>query len=368
MRIAILTLPLHCNYGGIIQNYALQTVLKRMGHEVETINLKKELLFKKYDISFLKRNFKSGSAGTRRNVRRFVGEHLSLTPPLYNRKDILKYDFSRFDAMIVGSDQVWRVRYAYPDICTYYLDFIRNGNAGGRRIRKMAFAASFGTDVAEYTDEQVLRCGECIKDFDMVTVREDSALTLINDVYKWKCKNPPVQTLDPTMLLHKEDYVSLSSRYHKEGGDGGLFYYILDMTEEKRSLIGKIAAERGIRPFTVKRKSHKWYDRPEDRMVPPLEEWLQAFDKASYVFTDSFHGSVFSILFNKEFLAFGNKKRGMSRFSSLFHKFNLCGRLIYAEKEYSPGLCRDSIDWNAVNSVLDEERAKAKACLELFGR
>ena len=93
--------------------------------------------------------------------------------------------------------------------------------------------------------------------------------------------------------------MSLSSGYSRRENDGGLFYYILDMTDEKRNLINKVSEELGVKPFTVIRKSRRWYDRLEDRMIPPLEEWLQAFSQASYVLTDSFHGSVFSIIFNR---------------------------------------------------------------------
>ena len=115
----------------------------------------------------------------------------------------------------------------------------------------------------------------------------------------------------------------------------------------------------GVKPFTVKRKSRRWYDKPEDRMVPPVEEWLQAFHNARYVFTDSFHGSVFSIIFNKEFIAFGNKKRGMDRFHSLLDTFNLAGRLIGSASEYRADLYENAIDWTSVNGILDGERQRA---------
>ena len=361
MNIAILTLPLHANYGGIIQNYALQTVLRRMGHSVDTINLRSTPLGKKYDIPLLKMfSGLGGRSRAKQNVRRFMDEHISFTTPLRTKKELCRYDFSAYDAVIVGSDQVWRACYAYPDIYAYYLDFIRDG-----RIRKIAYSASFGTDTQEYTPEQAMRCGECIRDFDVITVREQSALTLINDVYQWHCKSAPVQTLDPTMLLHSEDYVQLASGYGNDDGNrGGLFYYVLDMTEEKRDLINRTAAALGVKPFTVNRKSRRWYDSLEKRMVPPVEEWLMAFDKARYVFTDSFHGSVFSIIFNKDFVAFGNKKRGMGRFRSLMDKFQLGGRLVYMAQEFSPELFCRGIDWDAVNSIREAERELSLACLE----
>lgn len=357
MRTAILTLPFHGNYGGIIQNYALQTALLRTGHEVETVNLKKSLLGKKFDIPFLTRAVRPDRSKDKQHVRRFIEENIRLTSPFYSKRDFLKYDFSKYDAVIVGSDQVWRARYAYPDLYTCYLDFLKD-----RRVKKIAFSASFGSDTAEYTEQQIQTCGKLIGEFDLVTVREDSALTLINDIYRWECRTPPVLISDPTILLHKEDYMSLSSGYSRRENDGGLFYYILDMTDEKRNLINKVSEELGVKPFTVIRKSRRWYDRLEDRMIPPLEEWLQAFSQASYVLTDSFHGSVFSIIFNKEFTAVGNRKRGESRFLSLLARFNLPDRLVYDEKGLHSNL-HNRIDWNSVNSILDDERKRMTACL-----
>ena len=338
-----------------------------MGHKVETINYKRALLFKKYDISYIKEILPASRSKAKQHMRRFINEHIHLTSPFHNKKNFLKHAFSRFDAVIVGSDQVWRTRYAFPDIYTYFLDFLQQSPSAGKRILKIAFSASFGTDEAEYTKEQIQKCGEYIRDFDLVTVRENSGLALINKVYQWKCKHTPLQTLDPAMLLRKEDYVRLSSDCHNETGQGGLFYYVLDMTEEKRNLIRKIASELGIQPFTVNRKSNRWYDKLEDRMMPPPEAWLHAFDKAAYVFTDSFHGAVFSILFNKAFVVIGNRQRGMSRFHSLLDLFNLHDRLVYAEDEYDARLYRTSIDWNAVNLILDKEREKSLACLKQIG-
>lgn len=359
MKIAILTLPLHANYGGIIQNYALQTVLQQMGHDVATINLKKTPLGKKYDIPFLKMISKPGKSRAKEHVRRFIDTHINLTVPLRTKKDLSRYDFSTFDAVIVGSDQVWRACYAYPDIYAYYLDFIQNDT-----VKKIAYSVSFGTDEAEYTPEQAARCGEYIRDFCTVTVRENGAFTLINDVYKWACKTAPIQTLDPTMLLQKEYYLRISSDYDNKEHAGGLFYYVLDMTEEKRGLINRLAAELGVKPFTVNRKSRRWYDKLEKRMVPPLEEWLMGFNKACYVFTDSFHGSVFSIIFNKEFIAFGNRKRGMSRFYSLMDKFQLSERLIFTSSEYTDKLRERHINWENVNSILEKERDMSIAYLK----
>lgn len=370
MRIAILTLPLNTNYGGIIQNYALQTVLQRMGHEVYTINtswpkqkmsftkdpllipkrLIKKLLGRKDGIIFLERKINRDKSIVQQHVRRFINEKINLTQPYHTKRDLSEFDKEKFDAVIVGSDQVWRIAYAHPDIETYFLDFIKN-----KQTKKIAYSASFGTDEIEFSDKQIKRCGELIKEFDIISVREQSAIQLINNIYKWKCKTKPVHTLDPTMLLNKEDYIEVSTGYAQENNKGGLFYYILDMTDEKMKLLQKISSDLGVKPFTISPQSTCRFDRAEDKIVPPIEAWLQAFNQASFVFTDSFHGSVFSIIFNKEFITIGNQGRGMTRFHSLINQFKLQNKFITSIDEYTEQ-AKKPINWNSINMILEQER------------
>lgn len=376
MKIAILTLPLHSNYGGIIQNYALQTVLERMGHEVYTINLTrpkakmklakaplsiskriiKKILGRKDGIIFLEKKINHDKPIIEQNVRRFINDNIHLTKPFYSKEDLKEINDLGFDAIVVGSDQVWRIPYAYPDIQTYFLDFIINN-----RIKKLAYSASFGTDEIEFSEKEIKDCGVLIKSFNFISVREDAGLDLINNKYKWECKNKPIHTLDPTMLLSKEDYINLSSDYENQL-DGELFYYILDMTEDKKKVLDQLSKDLGYKPFTIG-KAGKWYDNANERIIPPLELWLQAFNKAKFVFTDSFHGCVFSIIFNKDFIAYGNEGRGMSRFNSLLSLYNINSRMIYKSNEYSHEMIIQKIDWKIVNNIMAEENHKA---LDLF--
>lgn len=372
MKIGILTLPFHTNYGGIIQNYALQTVLERMGHEVFTINLcipepkfpinkpiiilkrfVKKILGRKDGIIFVEKKESRDRMIIRQRVRRFINENIHLTQKIYTKKELDIINNLEVDAVIVGSDQVWRIPYAYPDIQTYFLDFIKNES-----IKKLAYSASFGTDELEFSDEQIQDCGELIKDFDFVSVREDAALDLITKKYGWKCKREPVHTLDPTMLLSKNDYLTLSKDFDIDF-EGDLFYYILDMTEEKQKILDLLSHDLGYKPFTVKSKKTGWLDNPYDRIVPPLELWLQAFNKAKYIFTDSFHGCVFSIIYNKDFIVYGNRGRGMSRFNSLMNLFDLQDRLIFNITDYSSLLVENRINWSLVNQKREDKKAES---------
>jgi len=379
MKIAILTLPLHSNYGGIIQNYALQTVLEKMGHEVYTINLNKpkakinlakapliiskrlikKILGRKDGIIFLERKRNKDELVIKKYLNRFINNKIHLTEPFYLKKDLQRINHMGFDSIIVGSDQVWRIPYAYPDIQTYFLDFVKNKN-----ILKIAYSASFGTDKIEFSEAQIKECGKLIKDFKRISVREDSALDLINNKYKWECKYKPIQTLDPTMLLTKEEYINLSSDYQNKL-DGELFYYILDMTEDKKKVLDQMSKDLGYKPFTVKSISDNWFDDVQKQIVPPIELWLQAFNKAKYIFTDSFHGCVFSIIFNKDFVAYGNKERGLSRFDSLIRMFNIKDRFIYKYEDYSSSLIQNLINWNNINAIHEMNKLESLKLLDI---
>ena len=194
MKIAILTQPLHTNYGGNLQNFALQKVLTDMGHEPVTIDrhhtvkLRTKLklgYFKKLLMHFLKGTPKplwksyfssqKEQAYLRQDITAFIDAYITKTPRLYSDKAVQAiFKENNFEAVIVGSDQCWRPMYS-PNIYIYYLDFLKDN----KEIKKLAYAASFGTDEWEYTEEQTARCKKLIQQFDLVTVREKAAVNLV---------------------------------------------------------------------------------------------------------------------------------------------------------------------------------------------
>lgn len=363
MRIGILTLPLHTNYGGILQAYALQTVLERMGHEVHVIEKKRHLL----SMPIQKMPFCYG----KRIVKNIIGRKCPIFyEQKYNReqpiirqntdKFIKKYihiaeydDFSdikesEYDAIVVGSDQVWRPKYfGLNQIENAYLKF-----AEGWNIKRIAYAASFGTDEWEYNSKQTSECGRLLRMFDSVSVREDSGVDLCKRYFGVDAQH----VLDPTMLLGKEDYIKLFTDANTPKSKGNLLCYILDETEEKKALIKRVADEKGLIPFNVKSQSDDINSPVSERIQPPLEQWLRGFYDAEFVVTDSFHACVFSILFNKPFIVYGNKARGMSRFMSLLNALGLHDRFLANLKE---NILLDDINWNNVKRPFYKERITA---------
>lgn len=366
MRISILTLPLDRNYGGILQCYALQTVLRHMGHEVKILSkpkygysycviyplsifkrlLKRFLL--RYNVSIFKPSHEIVSA----NIDIFVNRYFTKYTKRHWNSSISK----QFDAVIVGSDQIWRPQYS-ESIEHSFLSFL-----DGKNIKRISYAASFGVDECEYNEEQIKKCSSLLRQFDAVSVREASGIDI--------CRNylgvDAVQMLDPTLLLNVDDYCRLIDNTDTCPIEGSMLVYILDDTEEKRYLIETVAKERGLIPFYINIDTEDSTIPLENRIKIPVEQWLRSFRDASFVFTDSFHGCVFSIIFRKEFIAIGNKARGLSRFHSLLNQFSIDGRLILSKEEYenNRALLTEEIDYNKVCDKLNYERNRSYEFIE----
>lgn len=346
MRIGILTLPLHINYGGILQAYALQTVLEHIGYDAVVFQKENKPSFKlplwKYPFAYGKRVLKKLFVDKRipifeeqkdkrefpiirQHVNSFIKNHVHtlVVDSLYD------IDLQSFDAIVVGSDQIWRPRYVkflwQTNIQDAFLKFTNQWK--GRRI---AYAVSFGVDNWEYTDEDTVACRQLIETFDAVSVREVQGENLCADNLGIK----PILVADPTLLLKAEDYLSLVKT--KTAGRKYLFNYILDVTEEKQTLLEQIAVAKDLELRNFRIKSSDKHKSINERIILPVEAWLESLYHAEFVVTDSFHGCVFSIIFGKPFVAIANNRRGASRFQSLFKILGLEDHLIMDAREYNP--------------------------------
>nr|WP_321356189.1 polysaccharide pyruvyl transferase family protein [uncultured Draconibacterium sp.] len=362
MKIGIFTLPLHTNYGGILQAYALQQVLKNNGHDAWLINQKRfsppfwrkvlsiikriiyRYVFRKKEVIVLyeeqyKSNFKIISKNTQKFIDKFIQPQ---TSPLFSNNDLNGLKKLNFDAIIVGSDQVWRAKYT-PKIENYYLDFLPQSS----NCKKISYAASFGTDNWEYTTKQTIKCARLLQKFSCISVRESSAIKLCKEKFDANVEH----VLDPTMLISPKDYINLIGEKEKLAKNV-LTTYILDSSDEKEEIIEFFASSLRLRRHKINSKTEDHSALLEDRIAPSVENWIAGFYSADFVIIDSFHGCVFSILFNKPFYVIGNSTRGMARFDSLLKIFNLENRLIFSLNDIPPQSIHDEIDWNEVNKIL----------------
>lgn len=372
MKIGILSLVLHNNYGGILQAYALQTVLERMGHEVVVFN--KEIPIRKVrPLTIIKRLAKKILG---RDVVVFSERRTNREAPIVNKyildfrkkyihevyikqlQDIADYNL---DCIVVGSDQVWRPKYFKEQwkepMENAFLPFTRDWT-----IKRVSYAASFGTDSWEYTDFETDKIRESLKLFNAISVRESSGIPLLR-----KYLNVDSElVLDPTLLLSKNDYINLFKISNVKQSSGNLLVYLLDPTVKQKEIIKNIEKSKGLTLFSVNRRGISPTAPIEQRILPSIESWLRGFYDAELIVTDSFHACVFSIIFGKPFVVFGNKKRGVSRFESLLSKFCLSACLIDENVDMN-GLSDiiNQIDFSKVDIIWEQEREMSQKFLEM---
>ena len=375
MKIGILTLPLHTNYGGILQAYALQTVLERMGHDVKVIDYdsmkyrphplwKRPLAYSKRIIKnllghkipiFIERKIYKEQPIIRKHTNSFINKYI-------NRRivdNLNEIQQSEFDIFVVGSDQVWRPKYFESlfraSIDGAYLSFTKGWN-----IKRLSYAASFGVDFWEYDENQTEICQNLLKTFDAVSVREDSAAQLCNDYFGVKAEH----VLDPTMLLSNEDYEELIKGMPRSECYHAIMTYVLDETETKQNIIDTLSHRTGLHAFPTCAKSGI-NGSLQSRIQPPLEDWLRAFRDAELVVTDSFHACVFSILFMKPFVVVANVDRGASRFTSLLKMFGLENRMVSSVEDILEYHYREPLP-ESVYECLDSMRSLSKDFLSVI--
>jgi hypothetical protein len=358
MKIGILTLPLNYNYGGILQAYALQTVLKRMGNDVKLINapfrtknvsLKTKIKrfinkmlgrYKGYICHEEKTNHWLPFMMTETN--KFVEKYIELTYEISSYAELSALDF---DLIVVGSDQVWRPGMFQRDISLAYLSFAQSWD-----IRRIAYAASFGTDTWEYTLDQTRTCSALTKHFDAIAVREKEGVSLCKEKFDIDAQF----VCDPTLLLDKEDYISIIDESGIPQSNGNLFDYMLDVTPEKTELVAYIASEKNLQSFKLNSLDKSIKSSMETFIAQPVEYWLRGFYDGEFIITDSFHGCVFAIIFRKPFAVVGNKARGLSRFESLLGTLGLGDRMINNIEDYKN--LSASIDYDLVHQKLNKFR------------
>ena len=300
MKVAIVTLPLMDNYGGILQNYALQRALMELGHDPFTVDLISSLRFKWYFRGILRMLVK-GTPYRHLHKKRtacydgIIREYIRKTPVVYRyRKGLLR----DVDAVVVGSDQVWRFLYNDNRLPDMFLHF-----ADGFKGRRIAYAASFGTDVWDAPERLKGTCSKLAGRFDRVSVREDSGV----EICRRDLGIDAVQMPDPVLLLPKSAYLEIC-REVPVSHQGYIGAYILDDSPFIEERIKDLQSEYG---YPVKRFSSG------ASSTLGLAGWLALFRDAGYVVTDSYHGALVSKILGKRYVLLVNEERGSARFSQL---------------------------------------------------
>lgn len=355
MKIGIITYPPRFNYGAILQSYALEKILARLGHDAWIVQskpqsklltyhllikyfgriIKRYILSKGNTILKEKKNNEDFKVITQRTWN-FIETH---TKQYYTTKDFIikKGDF---DCLVVGSDQIWRAKY-FPNIERNYLDY-----TSGWKIKRIAYAPSFGVSKWEYSEKQTKHCKMLIKNFSAVSVREESGILLCREHLGVDAEF----VLDPTMLLSKDEYIKIIMEEQNKDFMPSLSSYILDEDDNNLNILSYIAQDKNMNIFKMVGDPSRINAPADHKILPSFGTWLNMFYKSKFLFTDSFHGTVFAIIFNLPFVVYGNDERGLSRINSLLHLFNLENRLVNNIQDYNK-IKNTVIDWQKVNKI-----------------
>lgn len=361
MKVGILTLPLRGNYGGVIQAYALQRFLKKNEIDAHLIN-------RKWDLT--------REPGLIYKIQRFIFQNvfwrqvlsfsermiLPRTRVIRSQEEMQLIGKQDYNAFVVGSDQVWRVEFTGGVGDNYFLDFVNDP-----KILKISYAASFGTDIWKGSPQQTAKIKKLIMQFNSVSVREKSGLELCKKHFGIEAKH----VLDPAFLLSKEDYIELLPEKYNKSIKSKLITYVLDENPKIKEHIKHIAKSQGleVQSINVKKDPNNLRKRIHfnvfSYVYPSVYQWLRGFRDAEFIITDSFHGTVFSIIFQKQFIVLGNEHRGLSRFLSLLSLLGLEDRLTKETSSIQDlmDISMRKIDYDKINKILQIEIDNSKEFL-----
>ncbi|MDN3619149.1 polysaccharide pyruvyl transferase family protein [Polaribacter undariae] len=358
-NIAVLTFQSSNNYGALLQCYALSTTLEELGFNVQIFNLKKEHIKDIEDLPFLSRNkrvFKKSinNAIFESAFDNFRKKYLkSKFTKEIGTKDGLKEFSDSFDAVVVGSDQVWRGAYTKKLQSSFFFDFISD------KTKKISYAASFGLDYFEGFKNNESEINTLINKFNAISVREAEGVKICKETFNVEA----IHVLDPVFLLSKERYQKIIDAEFKKNENSYVAYYFLNPDAYRKTILTSVKKEFKIKDEINIYTNNKFsFRRPSFNLskykFKTFSTWLGELSNADFVVTDSFHGLAFSIIFNKQFVCIANSKRGASRMKSLLSLFNLSHRLVNEGESINFETLK-TIDYTVVNREIDNQKLKS---------
>lgn len=367
--VGLLTFHAAYNYGSVLQAYATQIGITKLGHECQVINFRfqgQEKMYALYsfggnlksklsNIYILPKHFKRHERSKR--FEEFIKTHLNVTKCVRSREEILEC-LPRYDVYMSGGDQLWNihvVEYELDEsVCgVYYLDFIFN-----------ARKASFSTSIGNMTLDDLMFKKKLLSSYDYISTREAKGVEMIEQVLEYK--KTVHEVLDPVFLLDTEDWRALtySDRIIKDK-------YVLVYTLSARRIIE--GWSKAVKPFAEKHNlkvvilSTK-FSALDKNVITILNagpvEFLNLYSNAEVVIADTFHALCFAILFRKPFYVLGNKYYTNDiRKVALVKKIHLEDRMI--EDESVLGTIDDySIDYTEANSYISKYQIESFECLK----
>lgn len=354
MKIGILTFHRAINYGAVLQCYALYRTLCDMGHDVEVIDYRPSYIENDRRFLFVKRtNFISKikiliyhllDYTYRRKSSRvfdiFVNNYLTFSPKVHSANNIPDY----YDCIFFGSDQIWN-----PTISGGF-DKVFWGQFPKGKTKFVSYAASLGTPQNIAIDKWDA-INEYIKNFDSVSVREGKLLEYLN------CNPKGKVVLDPTLLASREIFESIAV---KPKETKYVLLYMLEPDRQAISFAKNIAKKRGCKLIRIRAVNNRFDTHNEYVTLSAIkpEEFLGYFKYADYIVNVSFHGTAFSVIFNKNFYTL--KSKNFERAYGLLSSIGLNDRFVSPEKDVE----LQDMSYEYANKRLEEMRRESMHFIE----
>lgn len=363
MKIGILTFHRATNYGALLQAYALQNVINKLGYDVQIVDYKcgqvgklflsldgpsftiklHQFLYNCY--LFLQFPFRL----KRRNVYTgFTKKYMNLSNQNFNLSE------DEWGCFVMGSDQVWNICLTGGYDKYFYGDF-----PVAKGTRKVGYAVSASENLKESMED--VRCQNALKNFDAIGCREKELLDVIKD----KVTCPTALVIDPTLLGGKPIFEGLTTNKYKKAKPYLLVYQMNTSKDlEIHGLAQKIAQERGwvIREIpSILNYKKMMLQKGWNQWTTPVE-FVDLFRNAQFVITTSFHGLAFSLIFNRPFYQYSINEKIDARADDLLNNVGLTERKIKDGSNVNYN-CLMTIDWDKANRALEGLRNKSLAFL-----
>ncbi|WP_439837834.1 polysaccharide pyruvyl transferase family protein [Aeromonas caviae] len=362
------------NYGAVLQAAALADVVSRIGYSVEHIDFIPNKMAQKKTLRQLLISVLA-ALGIKSLIKRMLGKKEYIKPTVtggevfetfrdvwvarsqqtYTASQQLNTVGTTYSAVVVGSDQVWRPNMfvnKHQDVDAYFLSFLPDS------VTRVSYAASFGVDKWEDTSDSILsdRVRKAMTKFNAISVREQTGAAICRDYFGVTAQH----VLDPTLLNGVEFFERVIAKAGVSKQNENVVYYKLDVDTTFISAIKHIGDILQVPTEDI------YYQMSEAgyRYIP-VADWLAKIRDSKFVVTDSFHCVCLAILFNKEFICFANKDRGLARLQSLLASLGIDGRLCDEQQSLSSFFAEcKPIEYHYVNTKLAELRIGSLAFLK----
>jgi hypothetical protein len=355
MRIGIVTFHEARNYGAVLQAFALQKYLKSIGHDPFFVNYKydwrqNQLGIKGWFSKSIRRSLEKWNDNLKeQEFCKFRNKYLNIDSKRFLGISQLRNDPPKSSVYICGSDQIWNPYSSKSDELIYWLKF------GSKNTKRIAYAVSFG--VSDLSKETRLRYKEYIKDINSIGVRERDAVELV----KLLGRKGATWVPDPTILLKGSDYNIFGKEKIKIDYPFLFSYEIGNENEEQINRITSIACE--VLDLTLCNVNNKINMKNiiSEGIIGP-EKWLTYINQSEFIVSNSYHATIFCILFHRPFIAIlreGIYKKMNNRITSLLKLVGLQSRIITNKNtETVANICLTGIDWKRVDAKIIKFREK----------